>query len=58
MKGVLMEPLDSFTVTREGDQVVLTLMDRYGKGTRYYLPLEDAKTVGEALVSESASKGP
>ena len=44
------EPVDGFTVEREGAEVTLTLTSRYGAGEAYTLDALDAARIGHALV--------
>lgn len=44
------EPVDGYTVERDGDEVILILVSRYGTGEEYHFTVGDAKTVGTALV--------
>lgn len=45
--------VDGYSVERKGDEVILTLSDRYGQGDIYSFPAEDALKVGVALVLKS-----
>ena len=47
------EPVDGFTVGRDGAQVTLALTSRYGTGEEYTLDALDAARIGHALLGRA-----
>jgi len=48
------EPVDGFTVERDGDRVALILSNRYGHVDRFYFDVPDAVRLATSLLAVSA----